>query len=157
MRVLCVCVLRVCGVCAESVCVGCVLMMWCAELCRYVWCWVVCWVVSVVCGVLLCVLRVWRGLFNMRAFCRHTRKRFEPTHGDVLNLHTGRREVRGSLISLSSLLSFSPLFLLSLFLRSLPSFSFSFSSFSISFSLSETMTVITRPVGSLCTHSSDLP
>ena len=110
-------------------------MMWCAELCRYVWCglvcWVVCWVVSVVCGVLLCVFRVWRGLArgkkkkktvcrfktlpcvpakrahveHMRAFCRHTRKRFEPTHGDVLNPHTGRREVRGSLISLSSLLS----------------------------------------------------
>ena len=28
-------------------------------------------------------------VFNMRAFCRYTRKRFEPTHGDVLNLHTG--------------------------------------------------------------------
>ena len=26
--------------------------------------------------------------FNMRAFCRYTHKRFEPTHGDVLNLHT---------------------------------------------------------------------
>ena len=25
---------------------------------------------------------------HMRAFCRHTRKRFEPTHGDVLFLHT---------------------------------------------------------------------
>ena len=90
-----------------------------------------------------------------------TRRRFEPGHGDVLNLHTERREVRGSLISLvpslSSLLSFSPLLLLSLFRRSLPAFSFSFSSFSHSSSLSVTMTVITRPVGSLCTHSSDLP
>ena len=28
-------------------------------------------------------------VFNMRTFCRHTRKRFEPTHGDILNLHTG--------------------------------------------------------------------
>ena len=26
---------------------------------------------------------------HMRAFCRHRRKRFEPTHGDVLNLHMG--------------------------------------------------------------------
>ena len=25
---------------------------------------------------------------HMRAFCWYTRKRFEPTHGDVLNLHT---------------------------------------------------------------------
>ena len=27
----------------------------------------------------------------MCAFCRHTRMRFEPTHGDVLSIHTGRR------------------------------------------------------------------
>ena len=26
---------------------------------------------------------------HMRAFCLYTRKRFEPTHGDVWNLHTG--------------------------------------------------------------------
>ena len=68
---------------------------------------------------------------NMRAFCRHARKRFEPTHGDILNLHTERREGgrggrRGSLFSLSSLLSL--FLLLSPFRRSLPSFSFSFSS-----------------------------
>ena len=25
---------------------------------------------------------------HMRAFCRYTRKRIEPTHGDVLNVHT---------------------------------------------------------------------
>ena len=37
----------------------------------------------------------------MRAFCRYTRKRFEPTHGDVLNLHTG------VLLSLSSSSSLS--------------------------------------------------
>ena len=29
-----------------------------------------------------------RDVFNMRAFCGCTRRRFEPTHGDVLNLHT---------------------------------------------------------------------
>ena len=28
-------------------------------------------------------------LFSMHAFCRYTRRRFERTHGDVLNLHTG--------------------------------------------------------------------
>ena len=30
-----------------------------------------------------------RHVFSMRAFCRYTRRRFEPTHGDVWNLHTG--------------------------------------------------------------------
>ena len=88
--------------------------------------WVVCWVVSV-CGVLLCVLRVVRlgtrkklvrrfktsprvgskrfrvlakraHVEHMRALCRHTRKRFEPTHGDVLNsptpVHTCKRSPR---------------------------------------------------------------
>ena len=46
-----------------------------------------------------------RICYHMRAFCRYTRKRFEPTHGCVLNTHTGG-------------LSLSP-FLLPLFLRSL--------------------------------------
>ena len=85
----------------------------------------------------------------MRAFCLYPRRRFEPTHGDVLNLHTGRRE-GGVLFSLSSLLSS---FSLSLFRRSLHSFSFSFSSLSLLSSLSVTTTMITRPVGSLCVHT----
>ena len=62
-------------------------------------------------------------LKHVCACCRHTRGRFEPTHGDVLNLHTERREV---LLSLSRPFS-PPLFLssllLSFFRRSLPSFS----------------------------------
>ena len=29
---------------------------------------------------------------HTRAFCRHTRMRFEPTHGDVLSIHTEKRE-----------------------------------------------------------------
>ena len=62
-------------------------------------------------------------VFNMRAFCRYTRRRFEPTHGDVLNL-------QGASLSLS-LLSFSLSLVLSSF--SLPSFS-SFVLFSFSFS-----------------------
>ena len=104
-----------------------------------------------------------------------------------MNLHKGRKGEGGSLLSLSrpfspslslslSLLSFSrPFFFLSsvvLFLlsfsRSLPSFS----SFSLSLrlsslflsslssslsSVSARMTMITRPLGSLCTHGSDLP
>ena len=106
--------------CAVSSCVVLVLVLvrnvWCVvSVC-------VC-VVCVVCGV-VCVVCVWLGLasgkppcagetspsegskrirvyqqkrphvFNMRAFCQYTRKRFEPSHGDVFNLHTGRREGR---------------------------------------------------------------
>ena len=64
---------------------------------------------------------------HMRAFCQHTRMRFEPAHGDVLSTHTGggkgRRVVvvvewgrggeRGTGVLFSLFLS-SPLFLLSL-------------------------------------------
>ena len=53
---------------------------------------------------------------------------------------------------MGSLLSLSRPFSLSLFRRSLPSFSFSFSSLSLFSPLSVTMTMITRPVGSLCVH-----
>ena len=81
---------------------------------------------------------------------------FERTHGDVFNLHTGRRdggrgwEKGGSLLSLSLVPSLS----LSLFLRSLSLLSFSslFPLLSSLSSLSATMTMITRPVGSLCVH-----
>ena len=51
-------------------------------------------------------------LKHMCACCRYTRKRFERTHGSVLNLHTGRREGEGWWGF--SPLSFSPLFLFSL-------------------------------------------
>ena len=64
-------------------------------------------------------------VLNMRAFCRYTRKRLEPTHGDVLNLHTERRE--RVLLSLSRPFSLS---LLSFFFLSsvvLPSLLLSFS------------------------------
>ena len=37
---------------------------------------------------LLCVLAKRAHVEHMRAFCQHRRKRFESTHGDVLNLHT---------------------------------------------------------------------
>ena len=66
-----------------------------------------------------------------RSFCWYTRKRFEPTHGDVLNLHTERRwEVFFSLsrpFSLSLLLSLLPLLFLfsSLLFSSLSLFSLS--------------------------------
>ena len=62
-----------------------------------------------------CVLAKRAHVENMRAFCRHTRRRFEPTHRDVLSIHTGRREgVRGGgggggLSSLLSSLLFSSL------------------------------------------------
>ena len=75
--------------------------------------------------------------------------RFASTHGSVLNRHTWKREGGGGVLfylSLSSLLSLSSFFFLSsvvLFIRSL----------SLLFSLSATMTMITRPVGSLCAHT----
>ena len=79
--------------------------------------------------------------------------RFAGTHGCVLNLHTGRG-VGGVLFSLSFSLPFS----LSLFRRSLsPLFLFSPPSLVALSSLSATMTMITRPVGCLCTHGSNLP
>ena len=66
--------------------------------CRYVWCWLVCWVVSVVCGVLLCVLRVWRGLARGKNPCvgsKRLRVSVVPakrahveTHARVLPAHT---------------------------------------------------------------------
>ena len=120
----CVCllvdVLRVC------VCVGCAFCVLVFVVCaRGVWCVVRLW-----CGV-CCVCVCWWMYVgvnvavyveHMRAFYWFTQRRFEPAHGDVLNLHT-----EASL----SLLSFS------LSSSSLPSFSFSFSSslFSSSFSL----------------------
>ena len=116
-------------------------VVWCIVVCvcRYMLCW--CW--CAMCGAccVWCMARLGtrkppvcrfkthpcvpakRPHFeHMRAFCPHTRKRFEPTHGDVWNLHTERREGGGGFSSLSSLLSFSlPSFSLSSF--SLPSFS----------------------------------
>ena len=106
------CVCNVCIVCVRGV--SCMCAVWC---------------VRVVCGV-VCVLCVWRGLargkhpvcrfkrppcvpakrahvFNMHAFCRYTRRPFEPTHGKPLSFSL-----------LSSLI-------LSLSRRSLPSFSIS--------------------------------
>ena len=86
----------------------------------------------------------------MRAFCRYTRKRSEPAHGDVSNLHTKRREGRRVREGGGSLLSLFP----SLFLCSVVLFPFSLSLVHSSFSpLSATMTMITRPVGSLCVHT----
>ena len=118
---------------------------------------------------------------NMRAFAGYTRRLPERTHGGVLNLHTegfppslffllspllsfSSSLLFSLCVSLSIPLSLSPslslvhyLFLSSffslssvvLFLRSLLFLS-SLSLFSL---LSETMTMITRPVGSLCVHT----
>ena len=151
-------------------------VFWCCGVlyCCGLWC-----VVCGVCGVCVwCVWCVWRGLGTRKnSVCRFktspcvgskrfrvcrqnarmcsTCARFAGTHGSVLNRHTERREGRGGvLFSLSRPLS------LSLFRRSLPSFSFFvlfLSSLSLFSSHSVTMTMITRPVGSLCTHSSDSP
>ena len=126
-------------------------------------CGVCAWCVLCVCGV-VCVLCVWRGLArgkplvcrfktspcapaprahveHMRAFYRYTRRRFEPTHGDVSNLHN--RGLSLSLLSFSLSLVLSSLSLPSYFSLSLSLLS------SLLSSLSATMTMITRPVGSL--------
>ena len=79
---------------------------------------------------------------HMRAFCRHTRWRFEPTHEVPLS---------------PLLLSFSrPFFFLSSFVLFLCSPLFSLLSALFS-PHPVTMSMITRSVGSLCTQSSDLP
>ena len=102
----------------------------------------------------VCCLCVARLGTRKTTVCRS--KKTSPcvgSHGDVFNLHAGRREGRwgeegggGSLLSLSL---FPSHFL------SLPSFSLSslFPLLSSLFSLSSTMTMITRPVGSLCVHT----
>ena len=161
LKWLCVCVESVCGVCAESVW-DVRFVFWCCGVLLCVCCDVLCelgCVLGCVCGVWC----VWRGLargktvyrqnacmcFNMRAFCQYTQKRFEPTHGDVLNLHTVRREA--VLFSLSRPFSLPSSF-------SLPSFSSFVLFLFLSSLLSVTMTMITRSIGSLCvTHRSDLP
>ena len=128
----------VCGVlCVHVVCVRCV-VLWCVCM----WC---------VCGVarlgarkklLHAGVQHASACIKMRAFCRHTRRRFEITHGGVLNLSTGGLSLSTS--SLCSLpfchpfcLSFltSSLLAFALLLFSLAFLSFSLSLF-LSFSLS---------------------
>ena len=199
----------VCRECVWDVRFG-VLVLWCAVLRRYGWCWCLCWCAMCgvwclwcVCGV-VCVVCVWRGLARGKPFvcslktspCVGSKRirvyrqnarmcstcaRFASTHGSVLNLHTETKkpthgkEGRGvgwgfssllfSSLLFSSLL-FSSLLFSSLLFSSLLFSSLLFSSllFSSLFpllsflsSLSATMTMITRPVGSLCTHGSNLP
>ena len=173
-----VCAETVCGMCvlcfdvvvccAVSLCVVLVLVLMLNVLSVV---WYVC-VVCVVCAVwCVCVVCVWRGLargtppvcrlktspcvgskrireYRENARVCSTCGRFAGTHGDVLTYtreEEGRAEgVAGVLFSL--FLSFSSLYLFSLSLLS----SRSCRLFS---SLSVTMTMITRPVGSLCVHT----
>ena len=151
-----------CCVCCVLGCVlGCVCVCWC-------WCWWLCgaWCAWCVCGVwhaenpvcrfktLPCVGSKRAHVLNMRAFCRYTGMRFEPTHGEE-----GRGEGwwwwwwvaggggRGGFYSLSL---FPSLFLSSvvLFLFSLSLLSSRSCRLSLA-PLSATMTTITRSVGSL--------
>ena len=93
-------------------------------------------------------------VFNMRAVCRYTRKRSEPTHGDVSNLHAKRREGRRVREGGGSLLSLFP----SLFLSSVVLFLFSLSLLSSSLSsLSNNDNDHSSSRFSLYTHGSDLP
>ena len=164
-RVLCVCVEMVVRVCWE--CVWCVRMCGMCVLCFGVWC-VWCVVCVGVCVGVVSVVSVggaaWHAENPVCRFknasvctgntrtCWNTRARVAGTHGSVSNVHTEAfwtytRSVSLSFLSLLSLfLSLSSF----LFLRSLPSFSFLSSLFS---SLSVTMTMISRPVGSLCVRT----
>ena len=105
--VLCVLVCVWCGVCVVCVCVH---GVWCVWRCVCgVWCvCAVCVCVCVVCGV--CGVCVWCGTqkkppcvdskrprvyryhthmcYHMCAWCRHTRGRFESTHGGFWDGHT---------------------------------------------------------------------
>ena len=155
-------VLCLCTCCCVVVCVVCRVLcvyMWCCVLCWcccWWWWWCVCGVVVVVC---VCVARLGARknpraqvqhasvcrfktppcvpakrphVFNMLAFCRYTRRRFESTHGSVLDLSTVG----------ASLLSFSLLTVISLsFLRCLPRPSFSSFVFFLSFSFSLTLSL----------------
>ena len=93
--------------------------------------------------------------------CHMGRGRFECTHEKFLNVHTGasRRlslpRPPSLLVSLSSCVSlFSHVSLSS---HTSLSLLISLSFFSLSITLSTTMTLIARPLGSLCTHGPTLP
>ena len=81
-----------------------------------------------------------------------TRERFERTHGRVLKFASSLTISASLLVSISSLMCLSPLTRLSFSL----SLSISLSSSSLSVTLSKTMTMIARPVSTLCTHGLDL-
>ena len=110
------CVVRGCA-CVFRVRVGwafCVLMFWCAELCRYVWCWLVCW--AVCCGSWWCVCVFLLVLHRKRSHVYVQNARVTKDTG-VLKVHTGA-SISSLLASLPSRVSFS-LLRVSLFLFSL--------------------------------------
>ena len=153
--VLCCVVLCCVVLCCVVLCcvVLCCVVLCCVVLCGVVWCGVVwcgvVWCGVVWCGVVWCVCGVARlgarktlfhagvqhasACIKMRTFCRHTRRRFELTHGGVLNLSTG-----GLSLSTSSLCSlpFCPPFCLSFLTSSLLSFALLLFSLSLSLFLS---------------------
>ena len=92
----------VCGV--YGVCAWCVLC--------------VCDVVSVVCVARLGT-RKKKPCEHLRAFCWYTRRRFERTHKDVSNLHTGGLSLLSFSLSSSSLAPFSSFVLFLVLLISL--------------------------------------
>ena len=179
IRVCDVCVCVVLAMCACSVvyvlrvCVGCafrVLVLWCAVLCRYVWCWCWCW--CAMCGVwcLWCVVSV-RVLIQNASVCRFKTSpcvppkrpchiqhgRFGGTHGGVLNLHTHTHKTPTTerQTDTDRRLSFYLHLSSNVCLSSHTSLFLSRSQCSSFFLFSMTMTMSTRPVGSLCTHGPD--
>ena len=108
---------------------GCVGFVWCG-MCGFVrccvWCiWCVCvvCVVCVRCGVCGVCGAAWHAekkpCEHLRAFCWYTRRRFERTHKDVSNLHTGGLSLLSFSLSSSSLAPFSSFVLFLVLLISL--------------------------------------
>ena len=165
------CVLVLVLVCAVvyvlRVCVGCafcVLVLWCVRcvlvlrVLLVVWCGAAWHAENLsVCRFKTppCVPGKRPHVSNMRAFSGYTRKRLERTLGGVLNLHTEGFSAFSSLV-LSVFLALSSVCLSVLLSSLLFSLLFSLALFHLLSSLSSfsaTMTMITRPVGSLCVHT----
>ena len=144
-----------------EVCVMCLCVVWCCVVLRdAAWCCVLMWLYrAVLCCAVLCVCAFRSCTENNAPVCTFSKRppvcrqnapvymrhgRFDGTHESVLNVHTGASRadcplsvcLSRSFCRLSFLLSLS--LVGSLFLFSVP------------------LTVSTRPVGSQCTHGSDL-
>ena len=146
-------------------CAFCVLVLWClwclcvvCVVCCVRWCvcvWLcVLWLGCVVClGCAVCVS-------VCLCACHTGHGRFERTHGSVLKVQTGAfsKHTRKRVIRLSLLSCVSYVSLFSYASLSLSAHVFFFLCFSLlSKTLSIAMTMVARPVGSLCTHGSILP
>ena len=94
---MCVLCVRV-GVCSDCVWCVCVLLFVCVVVVRHAEKPRVCIHNVPVCTfkTFPCVLATCPHVLYMWACCRYTRERFERTHGDVMNTHTGGRGEEGA-------------------------------------------------------------